>query len=54
MGDWIGMRDLGLGFALTREEAYLRAAERYFAAWLNVYRPSLNPIDETGLDRATA
>src|SRR5262249_1521060 len=32
------------------QEAYLHAAERYFAAWLNVYHPSLNPIDETGLD----
>ncbi len=50
MRDWIGMRDLGLGFALSHEEAYVRAAERYFAAWLEVYRPSLNPIDETGLD----
>ncbi len=48
--DWAGMRDLGLGFALSREDIYLRAAERYFAAWLDVYRVSLNPIDETGLD----
>lgn len=50
MRDWTAMRDLGLGFALRQEETYLRAAERYFAAWLNVYRVSLNPIDETGLD----
>lgn len=50
MRDWTAMRDLGLGFALSREETYLRAAERYFAAWLDVYRVSLNPIDETGLD----
>ncbi len=50
MRDWAAMRDLALGFALTGEETYLRAVTRYFAAWLDVYRASLNPIDETGLD----
>jgi hypothetical protein len=50
MRDWPVMRDLALGFALTGDETYLRAVTRYFAAWLDVYRPSLNPIDETGLD----
>lgn len=50
MRDWSAMRDLALGFALTGDEAYLRAVNRYFAAWLDVYRASLNPIDETGLD----
>jgi hypothetical protein len=50
MRDWTAMRDLGLGFALRQEETYLRAAERYFATWVDVYRVSLNPIDETGLD----
>ncbi len=50
MRDWPTMRDLALGFALTGDETYLRAVTRYFAAWLDVYRASLNPIDETGLD----
>ncbi len=50
MRDWTAMRDLALGFALTSDETYLRAVTRYFAAWLDVYRASLNPIDETGLD----
>ena len=50
MRDWPAMRDLALGFALTGDETYLRAVTRYFAAWLDVYRASLNPIDETGLD----
>ena len=30
MRDWTAMRDLGLGFALSQNETYLRAAERYF------------------------
>lgn len=50
MRDWSAMRDLALGFALTGDEMYLRAVTRYFTAWLDVYRASLNPIDETGLD----
>ncbi len=50
MRDWPAMRDLALGFALTGDETYLRAVTRYFAAWLDAYRASLNPIDETGLD----
>ena len=50
MRDWSAMRDLALGSALTGDEAHLRAVNRYFAAWLDVYRASLNPIDETGLD----
>ncbi len=51
MRDWPAMRDLALGFALTGDETYLRAVTRYFAAWLDVYHASLNPIDETGLDK---
>jgi Alginate lyase len=50
MRDWPAMRDLALGYALTGDETYLRSVTRYFAAWLDVYRASLNPIDETGLD----
>ncbi len=50
MRDWSAIRDLALGFALTGDETYLRAVTRYFTAWLDVYRASLNPIDETGLD----
>ncbi len=50
MRDWPAMRDLALGFALTGDETYLHVVMRYFAAWLDVYRASLNPIDETSLD----
>jgi len=48
--DWPAMRDLGLAYALTGDDAYARAAARYFQAWLAVYRVSLDPIDETNLD----
>jgi len=48
--DWPAMRDLGLAYALIGNVVYLRAAERYLDAWLDTYRISLDPIDETNLD----
>ena len=47
--DWDLLRDLGLAFALTNDQRYLDQAQVFLEAWLGVYRPSYNPIDETGL-----
>lgn len=42
--------DLALAWRLTGERAFLTQAERYLMAWADIYRPSFNPIDETGFD----
>lgn len=42
--------DFALAWRITGERAFLDAAERYLIAWVEVYRPSFNPIDETGFD----
>ncbi len=41
---------LGLAWRLTGNRRYLDAADRYLLAWATTYRPSFNPIDETGFD----
>jgi hypothetical protein len=41
---------LGLAWRATGDRRYLDAATRYLTAWAITYRPSLNPIDETGFD----
>ncbi len=48
--DLTAMRDLGLAYRLSGEKKYRDAATRFLAAWLDTYRISLNPIDETGFD----
>jgi len=47
--DWNALAVLAASFALRRERQYLDGYGRYLAAWLDVYRISGNPIDETGL-----
>lgn len=42
--------DLALAWRLTGDRRYLVATSGYLEAWANVYRLSLNPIDETGFD----
>ena len=44
------MRSFGLAYAMTGERGDLDAADDYFKAWLDIYAPSFNPIDETSLD----
>ncbi len=48
--DFVALRDLGLAFRITGEERYATAAQRYLHAWLAVYHPDFNPIDETRFD----
>ena len=45
------MEDLGLGYRLTGEPAYLAEASRLMDAWATVYKVSGNPIDETAFSR---
>jgi hypothetical protein len=49
--DWPRMLDLATAYALTGDSRYLAATEKFLNAWLDVYHPSFNPIDETNLDR---
>ncbi|MFT4171859.1 MAG: alginate lyase family protein [Rhodocyclaceae bacterium] len=44
------MRDLALTWRVLHRQAALDRLAAYFDAWMAVYRPSFNPIDETGLD----
>lgn len=48
--DFPAARDLALAARLTGDDRYAAAAARLIAAWIDRYRPSFNPIDETGLD----
>lgn len=48
--DFGAARDLALAAALTGQARYANAASKIIAAWLNVYRPDFNPIDETNMD----
>jgi hypothetical protein len=48
--DWDSMRDLGLAYRMTGNAEYLAKDELFFSAWLDTYKVSLNPIDETNLD----
>ncbi len=47
--DWVSMSVLANAYAMTREPRYLEGYARYLAAWLDVYKISGNPIDETAL-----
>lgn len=42
--------DLALAWRLTGDRRYLDQASRYLEAWVDTYRMSFNPIDETGFD----
>ena len=48
--DWQAARDLALGARLNGETALTDKAVAFIKAWLAVYKPSFNPIDETDLD----
>ena len=47
--DWRSLSVLANAYAMDRERRYLEGYARYLAAWLDVYRISGNPIDETVL-----
>ena len=47
--DWRSMSVLANAYAMSREPRYLDGYARYLTAWLDVYRISGNPIDETAL-----
>jgi hypothetical protein len=49
--DLPAMRDLALAARLTGEVRYADAARHLLRAWIETYRPSFNPIDETGFER---
>lgn len=48
--DFPAARGLALASALTGDPRYATAASRIIGAWLDVYRPDFNPIDETNMD----
>jgi hypothetical protein len=47
--DWRSMSVLAGAYAITGDARYAHGYAGYLAAWLDVYRISGNPIDETGL-----
>jgi hypothetical protein len=49
--DWPLMLDFGLAFRLTGNQRYLNAEDRFLTAWLDTYKISFNPIDETSMDQ---
>lgn len=48
------MLDLALAWRDTRDRAALSRLSTYLGAWTRVYRPSFDPIDETGLGNVIA
>lgn len=48
--DQLVVFDLAMAWRLTGDRGFLTAASRYLNAWSDTYRPSFNPIDETGFD----
>ena len=49
--DWQSALEVALGAALTGDVAFAAKAVEFWAAWLSVYRVSLNPIDESNFDQ---
>ena len=47
--DWGSISVLANAYAMNRDPRHLEGYARYLAAWLDVYRISGNPIDETAL-----
>jgi hypothetical protein len=50
-GDWPIMLNLALAWQITHDPKYLQAEDKYLNAWVDVYKVSFNPIDETNFDR---
>lgn len=49
--DWAIILNLAVAWKVTGDSRYLQACEKYLDAWLSVYQPDFNPIDETHLDQ---
>jgi hypothetical protein len=49
--DWAAALDLALAGRLSENRQWLEQSAKILDAWLPVYRPSFNPIDETELHR---
>jgi hypothetical protein len=45
------MLNLALAWQITRDTRYLQAEDKFLNAWLDVYKPDFNPIDETNLSK---
>ena len=45
------MFNLALAYRMTGDKRYLAATERFLEAWVDVYKISLNPIDETHFEQ---
>lgn len=41
------MRNAALAWRVTNQSRYLALVDRFLSTWVNTYRPSFNPIDET-------
>jgi len=48
--DWDRMLNLGLAYRMTGDHKYLDAETKFLGAWVALYQPDLNPIDETRMD----
>jgi hypothetical protein len=48
--DWDRMLNLGLAYRMTGDHKYLDAEANFLGAWVALYHPDLNPIDETRMD----
>lgn len=44
------MRDAALVWRATGDDRYLKLVDRFLLAWVQTYRPSFDPIDETHFD----
>jgi hypothetical protein len=44
------MRDAAMAWRAGAGKPYLELSKRYLKAWVTIYQPSLNPIDETDFD----
>ena len=49
--DWVAMRRAALAWRAGAGEAQFDVARRLMLAWIDTYRPTLDPIDETDFDR---
>lgn len=45
------MLNQALAYRMTGQRPYLESAERFMTAWADIYKISLNPIDETHFDQ---
>lgn len=44
------LRDAALAWRATSDDRYLKLVDRLLYAWVTIYQPSFNPIDETSLE----